>query len=318
MTSAEQWPHLSFGAGGLPSTVEEVKQVLSGLEERGITQIDTARIYPNSEELLGAADAPAKFAITTKVAGFTFPEHGTRRVVLECAKQSLEMLKVDKVTTYLLHTRDTKTPITETMDAIQELYEQGKFERFGVSNFTAEQVQECYDYAKSKGYVLPTVYQANYNLVARKNETLLFPTLRGLGIRLQVYSPIAGGFLTKTPEQILNPQPGGRWDPSTMTGRVYNALYNKPTLVEYLRKFDALSKKSGISKSGIAYRWVRFNSELKDDDVLILGARTLEQLDETLAELKKGPLEPWVVQELEKMWKEIENDAPVNNADLLQ
>lgn len=73
---------------------------------------------------------------------------------------------------------------------------------FGLSNFSAEKVEECYDYAKSKTYVLPTVYQRIYGLAARQNEKELFPVLRRLGISIQAYLSLASGFLVKTPADI--------------------------------------------------------------------------------------------------------------------
>ena len=85
---------------------------------------------------------------------------------------------------------------------MQEVYKTGVFSRFGLSNFQADTVQEVYDYCKKNEYVLPTVYQGNYSAIARKQDTLLFPLLRKLGIAFYAYSPIAGGFLTKTKQQI--------------------------------------------------------------------------------------------------------------------
>jgi aryl-alcohol dehydrogenase-like predicted oxidoreductase len=93
---------------------------------------------------------------------------------------------------------------------------------------------------KTKGYVLPTVYQGNYNLVGCKNETLLFPTLRKLGITIQAYLPIAGGFLAKTPEQVTLAK-SGRWLADSWSAPLHLATYATPELLEYLREFGELS-----------------------------------------------------------------------------
>ena len=58
----------------------------------------------------------------------------------------------------------------------------GAFKRFGLSNFPIELVRKVHEHCRSEGYVLPTVYQGNYSAVARKQETILFPGLRELGI----------------------------------------------------------------------------------------------------------------------------------------
>lgn len=217
------------------------------------------------------------------------------------------------------------------MDAIQEVYKQGRFNKvrlnlivlyisgsylsqFGVSNFTAEEFQEIYDYAKSKSYVLPTVYQVNYNLVARRAESDLFPLLRSLNVSIQVYAPIASGLLVKTPEYINNPPDGSGWDPKIIYGSILQKLYNKPLLLDFLRQFGELSEESGVSKLGLAYRWMRYHSALRGElgDTIIFGASKEQQVEETLTEIEKGPLEDWVAKRLDKMWKPIEKDAPYN------
>ena len=88
---------------------------------------------------------------------------------------------------------DHKTPIEETLEAINEVHKQGHFKRFGLSNYQAEDVERIYKHCKEHNYVLPTVYQGNYSPVARKQEQLLFPTLRKYNIAFYAYSPLAGG-----------------------------------------------------------------------------------------------------------------------------
>lgn len=199
------------------------------------------------------------------------------------------------------------------MEAIQTLYKQGAFEAFGVSNFTPEQVIEFYNYAKSKNYVLPTVYQSSYSLAVRQNEKLLFPTLRKLGISIQAYSPMAGGLLSKTPEYIEEGK--GNWDPNSPTGKIFRDLYYKPSYLKMLEEFGKLSEETGVSRSGLAYRWVRYHSALKPElgDEMILGSVTAQQLEEALAELDKGPLEAATVEKLESFWQLIKDDAPIDN-----
>lgn len=199
------------------------------------------------------------------------------------------------------------------LEAIQTLYKQGAFEVFGLSNFSPDQVVEYYNYAKSKGYVLPTVYQSSYSLAVRHNETRLFPTLRRLGISIQAYSPMAGGLLSKTPDYIE--QGKGNWDPNTPTGKIFRDLYYKPSYLKMLEEFGKLSEETGISRSGLAYRWVRYHSALKGElgDEMIIGSVTAQQLEEALAELSKGPLESAIVEKLESFWQLIKDDAPIDN-----
>jgi aflatoxin B1 aldehyde reductase len=199
------------------------------------------------------------------------------------------------------------------MAAVQTLYEKGKIEKFGLSNFTKEQVLDYYNYAKSKEYILPTIYQCSYSIAVRLNETRLFPTLRKLGMSIQAYSPMAAGFLAKTPEYIE--QGKGSWDPETPTGQVYRDMYFKPSYMKMLADFGKLSKDSGISRSGLAYRWVRYHSALKGGlgDEIILGAASAEQLKDTLVELEKGPLDSWIVEKIDGFWQLIQDEAPIDN-----
>lgn len=62
------------------------------------------------------------------------------------------------------------------------MHKRGFFKRFGLSNFKPAMVEKVYEIAKAKGYVLPTVYQGNFNPAARKIEEDLLPVLRKLNI----------------------------------------------------------------------------------------------------------------------------------------
>lgn len=179
---------------------------------------------------------------------------------------------------------------------------------------TPEQVREHYDYAKSKGFVLPTVYQASYSAAVRGIEDTLIPTLRELGIRIQAYSPLATGFLSKTVEQIEKGE-GERWDPTNFNGVVARSLFYKPSYMKMLTEFGKLSQESGIPKAGLAYRWVRYHSALRGDlgDEMIVGANSAKQFREAIEEIEKGPLEQSVANRISGLWELVKNDAQINN-----
>lgn len=125
-----------------------------------------------------------------------------------------------------------------------------------------EDVRKIYDYAKSKGYVLPTVFQGNYNPVARHYDRTLFPLLRELDISFYAYSPLAGGFLVKDAYTLKIGNGQGRWNPETQLGKAYNEIYTRPSLLEALSEWEAIANDAGISKAALSYRWVIFNSKL--------------------------------------------------------
>jgi aflatoxin B1 aldehyde reductase len=96
-----------------------------------------------------------------------------------------------------------------------------------LSNFAAKEVEQIVKICKENNYVLPSVYQGNYNAITRLNEDDLFPLLRREKISFYAYSPAAGGFFVQRPD--VKAAPGSRWDPQTVTGNMYGGLYAKPS-----------------------------------------------------------------------------------------
>ncbi|CEP61699.1 aldo/keto reductase family protein LALA0_S03e08856g [Lachancea lanzarotensis] len=285
---------------------------LDVLKKHGIQELDTARIYPNSEEFLGAHGISKSFIIDTKARGFS-PGSLSKESITKSIEESFDLLKVESVEIFYLHCPDPDTPLEETLNTIGALYKEGKFKKFGVSNFPPEDVRKIYNYNKEKGYVLPSVYQGNYNAFSRKIEKTLFPVLAELKISFYAYSPIAGGFLAKTPQQVANGD--GRFSYESFAGKMYNSLYNKPTLIKGLEQWNELAEKVGITSGSLAYRWIAHNSYLKraSGDAVIIGARNSASMAQNIEAIEQGPLEPEVVKEIDQIWELIANEAPLDN-----
>jgi aflatoxin B1 aldehyde reductase len=214
---------------------------------------------------------------------------------------------------YLLHVPDDKIPISETMDGIQALYLAGHFTHFGLSNFSAAQVEECHMYATKMGYILPSTYQSIYSPLNRVPEATLFPLLRRLGISIQAYSCLGSGFLVRSPTDI---QAGkGNFDHTTILGKVLQDMYGKDSYLNFLEGYGKLAEEAGLNRAGMAYRWVVWNSKLEvgKGDKVLLGASCPHQLDQTMIEIQKGPLEDWVVKRLGLLWESVQADAPEHN-----
>lgn len=302
----------SFNSTGNFKDKESIAQVLDTLTAAGVTTIDTARLYGPSEALIGEQDDRKSFTIDTKILGGFSPGSAAKDALIRDAQDSLDKVKIDQFDVLYLHAPDNTVPIAETLEGVNEVYKKGIFKRFGLSNFTAEQVQEVYDLAKEKGYVLPTVYQGNYSPIARHLETLLFPTLRKLGFVFYAYSPLAGGFLTKTTADL--DAGAGRFN-AVAVGGMYNNMYNKPALRAALAEWNEVAEKEGISKAELAYRWVGYNSALKADlgDAVIFAGSRLTQIEQTAAGLKKGSLSEEATRRIDAIWESVKNDAPVDN-----
>ncbi|KAJ6516480.1 aldehyde reductase [Mycena sanguinolenta] len=291
---------------------ESIEKVYQLLERGGCDTIDTARAYPNSEEWMGKTGAGKRFTVDSKTPGGLAPGTGTGETILQHAKETVERLGVTSVDVFYIHKPDPSVDLEDQLKGINAAHAAGHFKRFGLSNFTVEDVQRVYDICKAKGYPLPTVYQGNYNAVTRRAETELIPTLRKLGIAFYVYSPIAGGLLTKTAAQLRDGTAEGRFGKSHPMRWLYEGLYDKPSYYTALDMWAAAAKEAGYSSAELAYRWVAFDSvvDSKYGDAIIFGARSYTQIEETISWLKKGSVGAAAKAKIDEIWKVIEHDAP--------
>ena len=92
---------------------------------------------------------------------------------------------------WYLHGPDRTTPYEVTLKAVDELYREGKFKRFGISNYMSWEVAEIVCICRANGYIQPTAYQGIYNAIHRKAEPELFPCLRKFGIAFYEFNPRA-------------------------------------------------------------------------------------------------------------------------------
>ncbi|KAF2668716.1 aldehyde reductase [Microthyrium microscopicum] len=309
-----------YGGGGLSSILaapegydsfhDYSKAILAILEKEGISTLDTAEIYPGSEEEIAYNKATERFTVDTKLPG-GFGESRTKDQIIAGGKGNLERLQTKQVHILYFHAPDTKVPFEEQLEASNELYKAGAFKYLGLSNYTPAQVQEVYDISKAKGYPLPKFYQGNYSAVGRKSESELLPTLRKLGIAYNIYSPIAGGFLAKTRSQVE--AGAGRFNSTHAVGQLYHGLYVKPTYLDALDKWEVIAKDADISKAELAYRWATYHSALKEGDGIIFGAKNEEQTKQTIAYIRAGPLDDKIAERVNELWKGVEAEAPIDN-----
>lgn len=281
---------------------EQVKDFLSVVKSHSVKELDTALAYNGgkSEELLAAVNAKNDFSISTKAPGFSAGSLTETNILANSAK-SHKNLQQDKVDIYYIHGPDNGTPLEEQCRAFGTLYKEGRFERFGVSNLSPTTVQGIYDICKREGYVLPTVYQGSYNPLHRKGEEELFPLLRLLGISFYAWGPLAGGLLAKPIDELVKPKPGTRYDEMPFFGNMYLNENN----IAALKKMDEVCAQNDISMMEATMRWFMHHSALQDDDAVILGASSKEQVDATLTACEKGPLPQAVSDGWQTLWQSI-------------
>ena len=296
-------------ASGSPSlaTPTQVSSFLSVVKSHGIKEIDTARVYNagRSEELLGEVSAFKDFAVSTKAPAFAPGSLSEKNILENCAK-SIAALKQEKVDIYYLHGPDRKTSLEEQCRAINTLYKQGRFERWGVSNISDAEVQKIHDICSTEGYVLPSVYQGGYNPIGRSVEITLLPLLRKLNMVFYAFSPLAGGLLAKPLADVMNPAKGSRYDAMKQFGDIYLTDQIVSQLKNVQEKCDA----EGVPMMEATMRWFRHHSPLIGEDGVILGASTEQQIDRSLCACEKGPLPESLAKAWEDMWTEVKKDAP--------
>lgn len=222
-----------------------------------------------------------------------------------------------QVDVYYLHAPDRRVPWKDTLSGVNELYKQGAFKRFGLSNFLAHEVEEVVSIAKENNWVVPSVYQGNYSAVARRTETEIFPTLRKHNMAFYAYSPIAGGFLSKSKAELTDPE--GRFGKEGPLARIYNGMYNRPSFIDALGVWEEIAKDEGITKAELAYRWVVYHSKIDaaHGDAVIVGARNQQQFRETMAGIKKGPLSDKTAKKIDGIWESVKAEAQLDNWEML-
>lgn len=223
-----------------------------------------------------------------------------------------------QVDVYYINSPDRRVPWEQTLSGINELYKQGAFKRFGLSNFLAHEIEDVVRIAKENNFVVPTVYQGNYSAVARRTEEEIMPVLRKHNFSFYAYSPIAGGFLSKSKAELTS-DADCRFGKNNLFSGIYNSLYNKPSFLAALDVWDQIARDEGVTNAELAYRWIVYHSKLRGDlgDAVVVGARKQEQIRDTVAAIKKGPLSQKAAKRIDEIWGSIKEDAWLDNYELL-
>ncbi|KAH0503260.1 Aflatoxin B1 aldehyde reductase member 3 [Microtus ochrogaster] len=256
--------------------------------KRGHTEIDTAYVYGEgqSETTLGGlglwlGHSGCKVKIATKAIpmfGKTLKPDDVRFQL----ETSLKRLQCPRVDLFYLHLPDHNTPIEETLQVCHQLHQEGM-----------------------------------YNATTRQVEKELFPCLRHFGLRFYAFNPLAGGLLTGRYkyQDKDEKQPEGRFF-GTQFAQLYRNQYWKEehfkgiALVE--KALKSIYGASTPSMTSAALRWMYHHSQLKGahGDAVILGMSSLEQLEQNLAYVEEGPLEPAVVEAFDQAWNLFAQNCP--------
>ncbi|KAF9378540.1 hypothetical protein CPB97_009512 [Podila verticillata] len=281
---------MTFGLEGSNATIypvriqgpKNVKPFLDTFHKYGHVELDTARIYCNgdTEKVLGSLPIQ-DFKIGTKVWPSIPRAHGAENLG-RIFRESLVALKASKVDILYLHSPDATTHFEETVKAIDDLYKEGLFDRFGLSNFAAWQVTLIHQLCKQNGYVLPTVYQGK-----------------------------AGGLLSgRYRFDDTEVSDNSFFSTKTGYGQMYRALYWNNLYKDAVLKLSKVAAENNLTLLEASLRWMTHHSGLGPTDAVIIGSSSVHHLEDNLVDLAKGPLPTAMVTALDEAWEHVKVACP--------
>jgi aryl-alcohol dehydrogenase-like predicted oxidoreductase len=274
---------MTFGAESDEATSAAI---YARCRDAGINLFDCADVYSKggAEEILGRLVRGHRDELVLATKAY-FPmgdgpnERGSSRLHLtRSVERSLARLGTDRIDLFYLHRFDEKTALDESLRAIDDLVRAGKILYLGVSNFAAWQVQKALGIAALHGFVSPVAIQPMYNLLKRQAEVELLPMASSEELAVFPYSPLGAGLLTGKYHADVRPE-DGRLGRSEM----YADRYGAREAQEGAARFVELARSRGLSPIALAIAWVAAHPSVTAP---LLGARSVEQLDEQLISLE--------------------------------
>ncbi len=271
--------------------------------DAGITTFDTADAYAigAAESVLGRALKHVRresIEIFTKVYWPTGPnpnERGlSRKHITEALHGSLERLQTDHVDLLQAHRFDYEAPLEETLRAFDDLVRQGKVHYVGVSEWTAEQIEEALRLADEMGFDRIVSNQPQYSLIWRVIEAEVVPLCQEEGVGQIVWSPLAQGILTGKYLPGASGHPQGSRAVGPEGGEMTWLLRDE--VLEPVQAYAGLCREAGHSPAAVALAWVLQNQNVSS---AIVGASRPEQIAENVKALDIV-LEPDFVEAIEK------------------
>jgi len=271
-----------FG-GATPAS--EAERLVHAACDRGLNFFDTANVYTGgeSERILGraVADRRDRMILASK-AGVSLgsgPNQGggSRLHLRQQLEASLRRLGTEYLDLFYLHVPDSRTPLEETVRALDDFVRQGKVLYTGVSNFRAGRLMELLATADRLGLSRPHCTQPLYNICNRDAEVDLLPLCQSQRLGVVTYSPLARGVLS------------GKYRPGQAFPEGSRAARNDPRLKQTELRDESFQvaqrlaehcEQTGRTVSQFALAWCLANPLVTS---VIIGPRTLEQFTDNVA-----------------------------------
>ena len=265
--------------------VEATRRVVHRALDKGITLFDTADSYGNrggSEAQLGEVlGARRQDVVLATKFGWEMDDVDVKRgasrgYIVRALEDSLRRLRTDYIDLYQLHKPDRRTPLEETLRALDDLVRDGKVRYIGCSNFAAWQLADAAWIARSQHLAPFASVQNEYSLVVRDVESELVPAMRHFGVGLLPYFPLAGGLLSGK-YKLGAPLPVGARLTDTQRSADRFLTERNWSLVE---RVQTLADECGHSVLDLAMGWLASRPTVAS---VIAGATTPEQVDANVA-----------------------------------
>ena len=247
----------------------------------GITFFDNADTYGGAgtaEEMLGRALGPrrkdivlaTKFARPLDASGRL--EGASRRYIMSAVEASLKRLNTDWIDLYQQHIEDPRTPIEETLRALDDLVHQGKVRYIGCSTLTNWQVVEAQWTSRHLGLTNYVSCQERYSLLERELDRQLMPVIESYGLGLIPFSPLANGLLTGKYRRNAPMPEGARLTKTPHMAERYLTERNW----EIVERLEAFCEARGRSLLELAFSWLLHRPNVAS---VIAGATSPEQIE---------------------------------------
>jgi L-glyceraldehyde 3-phosphate reductase len=236
-----------------------------------------------------------ELVISTKAGYDMWPgpygEWGSRKYVLASLDQSLGRMGLEYVDIFYSHRPDPDTPLEETMGALDRAVRSGKALYAGISNYSPEQTARAAAILRDLGTPL-LIHQPSYSMFNRWIEPQLLDTLEDAGAGCIAFSPLAQGLLT---DRYL----GGIPDDSRMrTSRFLNEGDLSDERLATIRALNEVAQRRGQSLAQLALLWALRDPRMTS---LVIGASSVEQLDQNIAALSNVELSEGELAEIDKL-----------------
>ncbi|MCL4767842.1 MAG: aldo/keto reductase [Hyphomicrobiaceae bacterium] len=264
--------------------LEASRAVVHKALDLGITLLDTADVYGDkggSETALGEILGARRkdIVLATK---FGMPMDAgrgltgaSRRYIVTAVEASLRRLKTDWIDLYQLHQPDPRTPIEETLRALDDLVRQGKVRYVGCSNMPAWQVADALWTSRHRNLASFVSCQDEYSLVVRTHESHLTPAMQHYELGLLPYFPLACGLLTGKYKRGEALPPGTRM---AAAARWADKYLTEPNFL-LVERLTAFAESRGHSLLELVFSWLASQPVVAS---VIAGATKPEQVEQNV------------------------------------